>query len=107
MDALTGVIALVVGLLLGVGLAAALLKNRLASETARLRAEAEAQLAQALAQAKSGESALVERLRGAEAQLAGLRLELDAARAAVTETAVALRAETGRRASAEDRKSVV
>lgn len=101
MDALTGVIALVVGLLLGVGLAAALLKNRLASEAARLRAEAEAQLAQALAQAKSGESALVERLRGAEAQLAGLRLELDAARAAVTETAVALRAETGLRASAE------
>jgi len=47
-DALTGVIALVVGLLLGVGLAAALLKNRLASEAARLRAEAEAQLAQAL-----------------------------------------------------------
>jgi DNA recombination protein RmuC len=101
-DALTGAIALVLGLLLGVGLAAVLLKNRLAAETARQRAEAEAALAQALAQARSGESALVERLRGAEAQAAGLREELAAARHAVSETVDALRAETGRRARAEE-----
>ncbi len=102
MDALTGVIALVLGLLLGVGLAAVLLKNRLAVETARQRAEAEAALAQALAQARSGESALVERLRGAEAQVASLREELAAARRVGSETMDALRAETGRRASAEE-----
>lgn len=54
-----------------------------------------------LAQARSGESALVERLRGAEAQAGSLRAELDAARIMASETAEALRAETGRRASAE------
>ncbi len=101
MEALTGGLALLLGLLFGVGLAAALLKNRLAAETARQRAEAETALAQALAQARSGESALVERLRGAEAQLASLRVDLDAARSLATETVEALRTETGRRASAE------
>jgi len=101
-DALTGVIALVLGLLLGVGLAAALFKSRMAAEAARLRAEAEVALAQALAQARSGESTLIERLRGAEAQTASLREELAAARSVAAETSDALRAETGRRASAEE-----
>lgn len=97
MDALMGVIALVLGLCFGVGLAAVLLKGRFAAEAARLRAEADT----TLVQARSGEAALVERLRGAEAQAGSLRAELDAARIMASETAESLRAETGRRASAE------
>jgi DNA recombination protein RmuC len=96
---LTAIVALVLGLSIGVVLAALLMKARFGAEAARLRAEADA----ALAQARSGESALVERLRGAEAQAGALRAELDALRAAATQTAEALRQETGRRASAEAR----
>ncbi|MDR3640297.1 MAG: DNA recombination protein RmuC [Humidesulfovibrio sp.] len=94
---MVSVLALVLGLVLGAGLSALLLKGRFAAEAARLRAEAEA----ALAQARSGESALIERLRGTEAQAGALRVELDGVRIAAAETAEALRAETGRRASAE------
>jgi len=97
MEAMTGVIALAFGIVLGAGLAALFARGRQAAEAARLRAEAES----ALAQARSGESALIERLRGAEAQAGTLRAELDAARIAAAETAESLRRETGRRASAE------
>jgi len=94
MEALLGVLALVFGAALGAVVTALLLKSRFAAEALRLRAEAEAQLAQA----RSGESALVERLRGAVAQAQTLRAELDGLRLAATESAALLRQETGRRA---------
>jgi len=96
-DSLISVLALVLGLLLGAGLVAVLLRARSAAESARLHAEADTMLAQA----RSGESALVERLRGTEAQAGALRAELDAVRAAAAEALESLRIETGRRASAE------
>jgi len=98
MEALLGVLALVLGAALGAVVTALLLKSRFAAEALRLRAEAEAQLAQA----RSGESALVERLRGAVAQAQTLRAELDGLRLAAAEGAAVLRQETGRRASAEE-----
>ncbi|GAB6127136.1 DNA recombination protein RmuC [Humidesulfovibrio idahonensis] len=98
METLLGVLALVFGAALGAVVTALLLKSRFAAEALRLRAEAEAQLAQA----RSGESALVERLRGAMAQAQTLRAELDGLRLAAAESAVVLRQETGRRASAEE-----
>jgi len=98
METILGVLALAVGAALGVLITALLLKSRFAAEVARLRAEAAAQIAQA----SSGESALVERLRGALNQAAALRTELDGVRLATAETAAVLRQETGRRASAEE-----
>ena len=80
MDMLSGglalALALAVGLALGAALAALLLKSRSAG--------------------------VDERLRGAEAQAAQLRADLDAARAAGLKAVEALRAETARRAGAEE-----
>lgn len=102
MEQMTGMLALALGLVLGFGAAAALLRGKMNAEAARLRAEGEA----ALAQARAQEAALTERLRALEAQAlrerAELRSELDAARSQAVQGAESLRLETGRRASAEE-----
>ncbi len=102
MEQMTGMLALVLGLVLGFGAALALLKGKMNAEAARLRAEGEA----ALAQARAQEGALAERLRALEAQAARerseLRAELEHARSLAVQSAEALRLETGRRASAEE-----
>ena len=90
--------ALLAGLALGAGLAFVLLRARAAAQCAALRAEAEA----ALAQARFAEAALTERLRGAEERVAALACELDAAQGEAKGLREELRAETGRRASAEE-----
>ncbi|MHC1700686.1 MAG: DNA recombination protein RmuC [Humidesulfovibrio sp.] len=90
--------ALLAGLALGAGLAFVLLRARAAAQCAALRAEAEA----ALAQARTNEAALTERLRGAEERVAALACELDAAQGEAKGLREELRAETGRRASAEE-----
>ncbi len=102
MEQMTGMLALVLGLVLGFGAALALLKGKMNAEAARLRAEGEA----ALAQARAQEGATAERLRALEAQAARerseLRAELEHARSLAVQSAEALRLETGRRASAEE-----
>ena len=89
--------ALAAGLALGAGLAFLFLRARSAADCAALRAAAEAELSQA----RMAEAALVERLRGAEERVAALACDLDAATGEGKSLREELRAETGRRASAE------
>ena len=97
MDA-TQLLTLLAGLGLGAALAFLLLRARAAANCAALRAEAES----ALAQARAEQAALGERLRGTEERLAGLVCDLDAATGEARGLREELRAETGRRASAEE-----
>ncbi|MBU1228706.1 MAG: DNA recombination protein RmuC [Proteobacteria bacterium] len=90
--------ALSAGLVLGAGLAFVLLRASAAAKCASLRAEAEA----ALAQSRTVEAALGERLRGAEERVAAQACELDAVQGEARGLRDELRAETGRRASAEE-----
>ena len=90
--------ALVAGLALGAGLAFVLLRARAAADCAALRAEAEAELAQA----RAVNAALSERLRGLDERVAVLACDLDAAVGEAKGLREELRAETGRRSSAEE-----